>query len=81
MCQCRGGQPGVGRACEETPWLGHKVGMVRAHLMEISSASKELGLCPWAAGSPGKLLSRRGSTRAALWKTPSGRCTEGLEEK
>lgn len=54
--------------------------MVWAHLTEISNAGKERGPCPWAAGSPGKILSRRGSIRAALWKTPSGRCTEELEE-
>lgn len=54
--------------------------MVWPHLTEISNAGKELGLCPWAAGSPGKILSKRGSIRAALWKTLSGCCTEELEE-
>lgn len=33
---------------------------------EVSNASKDLGVCPWDGGSPGKLSSGRRSIRAAL---------------
>lgn len=65
-------QPAVGREREEGSVLGQEVRRVWA--------SKKLGLCPWAAGRPGKILNRRSSIRAALWRTP-GHCTEGLEEE
>lgn len=62
----------MGRECEEGSVLGWEVRRMWA--------SKKLGLCPRAAGRPGKILNRRSSIRAALWRTP-GRCTVGLEEE
>lgn len=65
VCQCGSGQPAVGRDREE--------GSVPGREARRGWASKKLGLCPWAAGRPGKVLNRRSSIRAALWGTP-GRC-------
>lgn len=53
---------------------------LQAASQKLLMPARSLASNPGPSGSPGKIVSRGGSTSIGLWKTLSGCCTEGLEK-